>query len=263
MQLNTNTIIIPSNTQDHWTNYFFKMPLTVKLSLSLLLLTPVLAIPATSHHAKHHGHIVRTVPNFTSLGCYTEASSGRAIELASYSSNSMTTQSCAAFCASYRFFGTEYGRECFCGNALAASAVPTSSGCSMSCAGKPAQTCGGASRISLYRNNDYVAPAVAGVPGRVYLGCHSEGEGERLLPDRSAPSDTQTPQKCAAACAGFRYAGLEYGRECWCGNALHGGGFVGEAECSFVCAGDAGAQCGAGNRLTLYETVQPPANGTA
>lgn len=85
--------------------------------------------------------------SFTSLGCYSEPSSGRAIEAKSYSDSAMTTESCAAFCADYQLFGTEYSEQCFCGNSLASGSSPAT-GCTMNCAGDSSETCGGPSRLS-------------------------------------------------------------------------------------------------------------------
>lgn len=69
---------------------------------------------------------------------------------------------------------------------------------------------------------------------------------------------------CIEACAGAAWLGVEYGQECWCGEALNLAGDVpaeGEAtpgelvddeQCSFVCPGDGGQFCGAGVRMSVY-----------
>ncbi|KAI0178051.1 WSC domain-containing protein [Pestalotiopsis sp. NC0098] len=195
--------------------------------------------------------------SFTSLGCYSEPSSGRAIEAKSYSDSAMTTESCAAFCADYQLFGTEYSEQCFCGNSLASGSSPAT-GCTMNCAGDSSETCGGPSRLSLYNNTDYRPTTIATIPGWAYLGCHTEGtNGARVLSYRS-PSDVGTPAACASACsaAGYGIAGVEYGSECWCGHELdNGGSYVGDGECSFTCPGDKYSFCGAGNRLVVYQAV--------
>lgn len=61
------------------------------------------------------------------------------------------------------------------------------------------------------------------------------------------------------------YAGVEYGRECWCGNELNlegderdddddvtPGELVDDEDCSFVCPGNATQFCGAGVRMSVY-----------
>ena len=63
-----------------------------------------------------------------------------------------------------------------------------------------------------------------------------------------------TLEMCAADCQGFTYWGVEYGGECYCGNALQAGSVVAaDSDCSFTCPGNAYEYCGAGNRLDLYK----------
>lgn len=58
-----------------------------------------------------------------------------------------------------------------------------------------------------------------------------------------------------AEAMGMRYAGLEYGRECWVGDRLvdkgRNGG-VGEGECGFSCGGMRGEICGGRDRVSLW-----------
>lgn len=73
-----------------------------------------------------------------------------------------------------------------------------------------------------------------------------------------------TIPKCLSRCSAYKYAGVEYGRECWCGNTVNfngtvkegSGGTVGKnvsnSECSFKCPGNSSEFCGAGSRLSLY-----------
>lgn len=69
-----------------------------------------------------------------------------------------------------------------------------------------------------------------------------------------------TIEACLERCWEYRYAGVEYGRECWCGDVLDfrgeadatPGRTVADSECSFPCPGDERVSCGAGVRLSLY-----------
>lgn len=66
---------------------------------------------------------------------------------------------------------------------------------------------------------------------------------------------------CIAACKGrWRYAGLEYGKECWCGNTLGAVGSVPVSvdQCNMPCADNATETCGAGLRLNVYQPDEPP-----
>ncbi|XP_076455491.1 uncharacterized protein LOC143290086 [Babylonia areolata] len=93
-----------------------------------------------------------------------------------------------------------------------------------------------------------------------YLGCFQDAV-DRLLPSQQLREEAghMTPVKCVQACrtAGFRYAGIEYGRECFCGDSLQKHGRAGkESDCSMVCTGDRNSACGGSWRLSVYDTVK-------
>lgn len=55
------------------------------------------------------------VGNYAFKGCWTESTTGRALSSKTYANDSMTLESCAAFCSAspaFSMFGVEYGREC-------------------------------------------------------------------------------------------------------------------------------------------------------
>ncbi len=76
-------------------------------------------------------------------GCYTEATTGRALSSAKLSGSSstfgMTIEACVKFCygKGYTKSGVEYGQECYCGNTLDASSVwaTNQNDCSTTCPG--------------------------------------------------------------------------------------------------------------------------------
>lgn len=90
---------------------------------------------------------VQNAGAFGYQGCLTEGTSGRALADSSTTSNSMTVSKCAAFCSAYKYMGVEYSSECYCANSLAAGAVLTTSGCTMSCSGDANSLCGGPNRL--------------------------------------------------------------------------------------------------------------------
>ncbi|EME89605.1 uncharacterized protein MYCFIDRAFT_128488, partial [Pseudocercospora fijiensis CIRAD86] len=94
-----------------------------------------------------------TVGDFYYVSCYTEPSNGaRALAGKGTSSNSMTLETCANFCSSYQYFGTEYGSECYCGNSFSAGANRTSdSDCNMLCSGATNEFCGAGDRLTVYQ----------------------------------------------------------------------------------------------------------------
>jgi len=201
------------------------------------------------------------------LGCASEASSGRALSAASYSDNSMTNAVCASYCASNNFnlFGTEYGRECYCGNSLAAGASLGQTGCSMPCAGtlpstSPfagyANTCGGPGRLSLWNNTAYQpVQTVASVGKYVSKGCYAEGTKGRALASASWAAPNMTVEACVGFCSGkgWGYAGVEYSQECYCGSGISNGGAPTAGDgCGMLCKGDALQYCGGPGKLNVY-----------
>ncbi|KAK4131820.1 WSC-domain-containing protein [Trichocladium antarcticum] len=194
----------------------------------------------------------------TRKGCFADKANGhRLLDRASYADDAMTVEACAAFCAGrrHKYFGLEYGRECYCGDDYSGAAVNDSE-CSFACAGNSGQSCGGRLRLDLYANNLFTprAPAQLATP---YLGCFVDRGSPRTLPDNLVGASDMTAEKCAAHCAAYPYFGVEYGRECWCGHSAPTA-VAPESDCSFACAGDDAQLCGAGNRLNAWGPLPTP-----
>lgn len=85
--------------------------------------------------------------------------------------------------------------------------------------------------------------------------------GERTLGLYNTASNDMTVEKCATFCADAEFFGLEYGRECYCGQS-NAATQVDSSECSFACSGNAAQKCGAGGRLSLYtnDAYTPPSS---
>jgi len=56
--------------------------------------------------------IVQTIGAYSYAGCYTEATTGRALSQKTYANDNMTVEICYATCNGYAWFGLEYRREC-------------------------------------------------------------------------------------------------------------------------------------------------------
>ncbi|KAF2135579.1 uncharacterized protein K452DRAFT_313887 [Aplosporella prunicola CBS 121167] len=92
------------------------------------------------------------IPGYAYQGCYNDSASDRVLVGSSTQADSLTVEGCASFCNAAAYFGVEYGRECYCGSELKASAVKQAEGdCSIMCAGDTAEYCGAADRIGVYR----------------------------------------------------------------------------------------------------------------
>jgi len=89
-------------------------------------------------------------------GCYSDKLSGDrvldGITFANIGNHQVTNTKCTAYCDSkgYSMAGTEYGGQCFCGNALSGSSAVDESLCDMQCEGDGSQTCGGRLTLSVY-----------------------------------------------------------------------------------------------------------------
>jgi hypothetical protein len=73
-----------------------------------------------------------------------------------------------------------------------------------------------------------------------------------------------TIESCQAFCAVNNYglAGLEFGHECFCGNALQSYSEVGYTGCNILCSGSKYEYCGGSSRLSVFNltTYVPPSS---
>jgi hypothetical protein len=159
-------------------------------------------------------------PTWKPLGCHRDLfpSSQRTLNTTASYGATMTPALCQATCLklSLPLAGVEAGNQCFCGSAIQspdANAPAAEGECSAPCAGDAAQQCGASARIYLYR---YVVPAVTWVP----LGCYGEEPGRVLRNLVGVPGGqgNNTRENCQQSCdkAGFGYAGVQDGGQCWC-----------------------------------------------
>jgi len=203
-----------------------------------------------------------TVASYAFEGCWTEGEGVRALDSKATAGN-VTLESCAEFCEDYHYFGTEFGSECHCGNALAASSNKTAlTECDVPCSGDRSEYCGAGNRLDVYYSNTTAGPSQPLTVGNYsWYGCQTEGTGVRALASKSLVNSTMTLNVCATFCGGYTYFGTEYGAECYCGNVLGNGSVAAPTDnCNMACGGDAKQLCGAGNRLSVYELtpVTPP-----
>jgi len=89
-----------------------------------------------------------------------------------------------------------------------------------------------------------------------YLGCFSDAFGDRDLP-QYFPSFTMHPAQCMSTChsEGFKFAGLQDGKECWCGNNAPRHQKVAESQCRKKCSGNELTYCGGSLRNSVYKAV--------
>lgn len=95
----------------------------------------------------------------------------------------------------------------------------------------------------------------------VYAGCFKDPSSPPALTFRSSLStQNMTIEICVAECKGndYRYAGLEYYGECFCGQTVNGPQLA-ESQCTFPCSGNQSEICGGNDILSVYQdpTFQP------
>ncbi|CAO1634803.1 unnamed protein product [Sympodiomycopsis kandeliae] len=194
-------------------------------------------------------------------GCYQEPTGGRALPNSVTVKGGNTISGCRAACsaAGFSVAGAEYGAECWCNNGLGSGSKKVSDDfCSMPCAGKADETCGGPSLLSVYSTDAVKTLPATSIPTTVgtsaYQGCYLEASGARLLDGASFANKSTTPGVCAAFCSakGFQYSGTEYSSECYCGSRITTAKTA-DADCSMKCAGDSTAFCGGSSRVQVYK----------
>lgn len=160
----------------------------------------------------------------------------------------VTPETCSQYCSErgYLYSGTEYYSQCFCGNGLGNAQPLDPSTCDTPCSASTSETCGGSNALSIVRVN------------QVYTsGCFADDVNYRSLTGAFYDSPDMTIEKCTSLCAGNgnSLAGLEYGSQCFCGDALRLGP---SNNCNMPCAGNAAETCGGGNALSVYQVAGQP-----
>jgi hypothetical protein len=202
------------------------------------------------------------VPSGWRSGFCVPDSPNRVFSAFSTSSSSMTPTSCINTCSSlgYSYAGVEAGSECWCGNQFS-NGVPTSvprSDCSMPCSGNSSQTCGAIWYLFWYSSSPNAPYPTTWTTGP----CMIDQVSRPLLSTGFTSLISNTPEWCQSQCDanGYQIAGVELGRECWCGNSLSvgsgqtpAGQVVSDSECSMACTGGGASTCGNIWRIKVYE----------
>ncbi|KAK3105890.1 hypothetical protein FSP39_007994 [Pinctada imbricata] len=140
----------------------------------------------------------------------------------------------------------QYGKECFCGDLMKNYPLRPDSECDMACSGNRNQKCGGSWRISVYRTNN--------IEKDLYVGCFVD-KYSRILPDMTIYQKNSIAL-CLATCKekNATYAGVEYGKECFCGNLMKNYPLRPDSECDMACSGNRYQKCGGSWRISVYRT---------
>ncbi|KAJ8112547.1 hypothetical protein OPT61_g5108 [Boeremia exigua] len=202
-------------------------------------------------------------------GCYTDYGRRKLSGPSFVEFGNMTQESCVTFCNDndYAYAGIEYGGECYCGLLIGAgSEVKDDIECNFKCPGAAGEVCGSNNRLSIFYAqllDDTRTNPGPNLTSRI--GCLTDSVYNRVLPVWQASEDSMTVAKCASSCkiAGYSIAGLEFGRECFCGDALDVSATVTDEGCDMRCAGNSSEFCGGPERLDVYAlNVTTEANST-
>lgn len=180
----------------------------------------------------------------------------------------------------YRYSGVEYQVQCSCDLAVNPTSrfyagINMSVGCSMTCPGDRSELCGGPFFMNVYNNTDPNLNVTKDTTNSVYqltvpytplstnyLGCYTEGQNYyRALTGPSFGSDNMTIESCASYCSGYKYYGLEFASQCYCGNSFANGAKLldkalqGSSSCDMRCNGDFSTVCGGGSKLSIYNNT--------
>jgi Glyoxal oxidase N-terminus/WSC domain len=212
---------------------------------------------------------------FDYKGCYIDQVQGRILSYQQPDSTTLTIEGCISTCRGlgYAVAGMQYSSQCFCDNFLYNGAALTAdTDCNMPCSGNPNQICGAGARMTIYSNATlkiYQPPAVqkTNLPGNwEYKGCLNDLANPRSLRYQIIDATNNTAENCLKQCSKFGYGagGMEYGRECWCGDqatvAALGRTLAPESDCNIPCPGNASTLCGSGDRMSYYTWGGTPLN---
>jgi hypothetical protein len=97
-----------------------------------------------------------------------------------------------------------------------------------------------------------------------YVGCY-QNHSVRDLQGASFIAMDLTNDSCQAFCAekGFKYAGTEFGSQCYCGNSYGKYGGLDDTKCSSNCSGKAKEKCGGAWANSVYYTAGVSGNSAS
>ncbi|KAL8359860.1 hypothetical protein RB598_008289 [Gaeumannomyces tritici] len=98
-------------------------------------------------------------------------------------------------------------------------------------------------------------PCLSAFQPFVYSGCYNDVKKPDTLSFKSPLSrENMTVEMCVADCKGngYRYAGLEYYGDCYCGASVNGPEAT-EAECNLPCTGNKNQTCGGNDRISIWQ----------
>lgn len=189
------------------------------------------------------------------LGCYRERSVRRDLPHRVIDHKGATPLRCVAECKrrGYKYAGLQDGGDCWCNDTFGKYKKSPERECSTPCYKANNLKCGGPFRNRIYKTG-YKSQKVDIKKLRGYLGCYKDAGNLRtrdlLVSGQFLRTD---PSRCISVCwnKGFRYAGIQNGSQCFCGDIYGKYGKRSEKSCnrSFK-----GYKCGGAWHNSIYKT---------
>ncbi|RYP93045.1 hypothetical protein DL770_000791 [Monosporascus sp. CRB-9-2] len=213
-----------------------------------------------------------TANNIRYLGCANELPS-RALPGDSYINAAMTVEACQNYCntANYPMSGIMAGQQCYCGQGLSLGSDIAPDGnvkCTTPCGGDSRQRCGSQTHLSVFNSTNFVyATSPSRVNGWNYHTCFMEPSWDAVLENLVATNQLVFFERndmriglCVDECnkRGYSVAGLQAGRECWCGRTIDDRYWSDANDpscrmtCGTLCAGNKAQICGGKEALAVY-----------
>jgi len=92
---------------------------------------------------------------------------------------------------------------------------------------------------------------------RVFTGECVVDNGSRVLnSDWQMGNSEQSVENCLNFCKGYKYAGVQYASQCFCGNDSHNFEIVPDSQCNMKCTGNKDESCGGSWRMNVYSVEE-------
>ncbi|KAK6522472.1 hypothetical protein TWF281_003033 [Arthrobotrys megalospora] len=158
------------------------------------------------------------------------------------------------------FIRSQFQKILSCTNRCGGVASPTNSNCGFGALiannGATIGCLAKAVNVSPQGSSPQIVPSVGAYKSPA---CFVDPTNSRVLTGGSNTDHSttgMTVEKCIAlaAAAGARYAGVEYGGECYWGPTRNSAQSAALSDCNMPCDGNAAEVCGAGNRILIYDS---------
>ncbi|PRP85873.1 hypothetical protein PROFUN_06147 [Planoprotostelium fungivorum] len=208
-----------------------------------------------------------TTTGYQYLGCYRDDNTR---DLSGAQSSVSSLAQCYTACQGYKYFAVQYSTQCYCGNTYGTYGVMPETDCNMNCTNGDTK-CGAGWRNSVYSigatptaasttkaitsstTKASTVPATTTSPFQ-YVGCYRDDNTRDLSVAKPGVSSLN---QCYTSCQGYKYFGVQYSTECYCGNTYGTYGAMPETDCNMNCQSGE-TRCGGSYRNSIYSTGANP-----